>query len=201
MDFRGFAKYVERDGPAYSLWRPPVGAGWHRMIHEALVKIDAIVGGDDSRFRIDQIEEEFGALRFYICVADDPIGKQLPEINDEIERQSAQMCETCGAAARIHNYGGWYGCLCPAHAYEMIEERRLKIDSAGWRLGRIEDRVVLIDMVAGRESGAEKLAEVEANMFVLTQEADAPVPGRRSAIGNEARSEVADRQHATFVAQ
>lgn len=205
MDFRRFEKYVELDELASSPWRPAVGAGWHPMIHEALAKIDALVGGDASRFRIDRIKEKFGALRFYVCVADDAIGKQVLEIKDDIERRSARICETCGAAAQIHNYGGWYGCLCPTHAIKMIDERKIKIGSTHWRLGRINERVALIDKVTGAELGDEKLAEiearVEANMLVLRKEAEAYAVGQKSAVGSEARREVAMWRHARFVAK
>lgn len=204
MDFGRFVKYVELDELAPRPWRPPVGAGWHPMLHEALTKIDTIVGGDASRFRIDQIKEKFGALRFYVRVADEALGKQVLEIKDEIERRSARMCETCGADAQIHNYGGWYGCLCPAHAIEMIEERKIKIGSSEWRLGRIEEKVVLIDKVTCEELGDPKFSEIEArvaeNILKLKQEAEDPMLGRRSAVGSQARSEVAMWQHGKFVA-
>jgi hypothetical protein len=45
MDFRRFVKCVEHDELAPGPWKPPVDAGWHPMIHEALVQIDALVGG------------------------------------------------------------------------------------------------------------------------------------------------------------
>jgi hypothetical protein len=203
MDFERFVKYVELHDLASRPWRPPVGAGWHPMLHDALTKIDAIVGGDASRFRVDQIKEKFGALRFYVRVVDD-LREPVFTIKDEIERRSARTCEVCGADAQIESYGGWYGCLCPTHAIEMLDERKIKIGSTGWRLGRIGRRVALIDKVTGEELGELKFAEIEArvaaNMLALRAAAEAPQLGRKSPVGSEARKEVVLWRHAKFVA-
>jgi hypothetical protein len=72
----------------------------------------------------------------------------------------------------------------------MIEERRLKICSTGWRLGRINERAALIDKSTGEELSDGKFVEiearVEANMVIVREEAGDTVLGQRSAVRSEA---------------
>jgi hypothetical protein len=203
FDFDRFRKYVSGDVPVPTPWKPPVGEGWHAMIFDALQKIDALVGGDASKFKIGQIKEKFGSLRFYCFVDDESAADEVFAIAEEIEARSATMCESCGAPAQIHGYGGWYACLCPHHAMIEIERREMKIGATGWRLGRIDERPAIIDKATGREIGDEKFREIEARVEAtakaLEAEEGARKLGQKSAVGSVARSETAYWRHAKYV--
>ncbi len=204
FDFDRFRKYVADDGPVPSPWKPPVGEGWHALIREALEKIDALVGGDAAKFRIGQIKEKFGSLRFYCFVDDESVADEVFSIAEEIEARSATMCESCGAPAQIHSYGGWYGCLCPSHAMIEIERREMKIGATGWKLGRIDGRPAIIDKATGGEIGDEKFREIEARVAatwkVIEAEEKTQKLGQKSAVGSGARSETVYWRQAKYVA-
>jgi hypothetical protein len=200
-----FRKYLADATTEAVPWVPPVGAGWHSMIVAALEQIDALVGGDASKFQVDQIKEKFGTLRFHCRVEDDALRDAILKIIDDIETRSASMCERCGAPAQVHQYAGWLGCLCPEHAMQEIELRGMKLGARGWKLARIEGRPALIDKSAHGELGDERFAEIEARvvatMRAIAEEEGAGLRlGQRSSVGSSAASEVAQWRHAKFVA-
>jgi hypothetical protein len=206
-DFEKFRKYygVYADAPAP--WKPPVGEGWHGLIFDALVQIDKIVGGDATRFRIDQIKEKFGSLCLY-HTADESVREALDKIEIDLENRSETMCETCGEKAKIYSYSSWYKCLCPTHGAEILFEGEgfKKLSGTGWKLGKIDARVVLIDKSSGGELGDEKLREidarVEANAAAIKAERAANEGrGFKSKIGGAAHNEVVAWRHAKFIAR
>ena len=120
MSFIVFSKYLGLRGDKPSDWQPECDAGWHPMILEALAKIDKIVGGDADKFRIRQIKEKFGELRFYFA-ADDDVRAEIAAIVDAIEKRSRSMCEVCGVdGCSIKSYSGYYKCVCVEHARELM---------------------------------------------------------------------------------
>jgi hypothetical protein len=120
MSFIEFSKYlgIRSDKPSH--WEPECDPGWHPMILEALAQIDAIVGGDADKFRVRQIKEKFGELRFYYS-ADDDVREKIAAIVDAIERRSRSTCEICGVGdCSIRSYRGYYKCVCVEHARELM---------------------------------------------------------------------------------
>jgi hypothetical protein len=116
MSFIAYCKYWGIQGDKPADWEPECDAGWHPMIVDALAKIDAIVGGDAEKFRIRQIKEKFGELRFYFS-ADDDVREKIAAIVDAIEKRSRSMCEVCGVdGCSIRSYSGYYKCVCAEHA-------------------------------------------------------------------------------------
>lgn len=73
-----------------------VDAGWYPLV----IATDRQLTRLDARYRVHQIKEKFGTLRYY-CQAsgDDPDPELLDAmdaITDAAERASATICERCG---------------------------------------------------------------------------------------------------------
>jgi len=201
-DFERFQKYLGVYADVPAPWKPPVGEGWHGIIFDALVKIDAIVKGDPSKFRIEQIKEKFGALCLY-NTADESVREQIDAIEQDLDQKSEFTCEECGARAEIHDYQNWYKCWCPAHAAKFISEHKIVLGARGWKLGKIGERVALIDKETGAELGDAKFKEidtrVEANRATRKRESDAGL--RVSKVKSSASAEIKYWRHARFVAR
>ncbi len=120
MSFDEYRKYLSVDIEEPGDWQPETAPGWHSIILEALAKIDKIVGGDPNKFRIRQIKEKFGELRFYFS-ADDDMRKEISAIIEAIEERSRTMCEECSVGGcKIKSYRGYYRCVCDEHAQELM---------------------------------------------------------------------------------
>lgn len=79
-----------------------VDAGWYTLV----IATDAQLTRLDSHYRVLQIKEKFGTLRYY-CQAsgDDPDPELLDAmdaITDDAERASTLICEHCGALGILH---------------------------------------------------------------------------------------------------
>lgn len=79
-----------------------VDAGWYPLV----IATDAELARLDPDYRVLQIKEKFGTLRYY-CQAsgDDPDPELLDAmdaITDDAERASALICERCGAPGILH---------------------------------------------------------------------------------------------------
>ncbi len=70
----------------------------------------------DTGFRVDQVKEKFGTLRFY-CSTDDTIRRYV----GFAESLSAVTCEQCGAYGKTESVGGWMSTRCKKHS--DIEEK------------------------------------------------------------------------------
>lgn len=79
-----------------------VDAGWYPLV----IATDAQLTQLDPHYRVLQIKEKFGTLRYY-CQAsgDDPNPELLDAmdaITDDAERASATICERCGQPGILH---------------------------------------------------------------------------------------------------
>jgi len=76
----------------------------------------------EHRFKVTQVKEKFGTLRFYVNGATDKIYNMI----SEAENKSYTTCEVCGADAKPVKRGGWYATLCTDCAekkdYKLIKE-------------------------------------------------------------------------------
>lgn len=123
-DFTPFLKYIPN---ATSDWLPPVGEGWHAIVHDLLSEIDKIVAEHTVLiFVVDQIKEKFGGLRVYCRVdqlAPDDVRQHISEIVNKHSTRASSTCEQCGAPGRIGSYfTGYYRALCRPHAIAHLRE-------------------------------------------------------------------------------
>lgn len=92
-----------------------IGRGWLPIVEE----LDREIAEIDPDYRINQIKEKFGGLRFYIeLVTDDEEERNhIYELVNEAEAKCDVMCEICGEEGKI---GGkrWLKCRCKEHARE-----------------------------------------------------------------------------------
>lgn len=97
-------------------------SGWLPLLedlHENLVVID-------PDYKILQIKEKFGGLRYYAqCTK--PCSEQFFALIHDAESQSYKICETCGAkTGRLaRSERGWVKTVCDQH---RIEQNRTWID-------------------------------------------------------------------------
>ena len=97
------------------------GDGWKDIIHRTHEKLEYI----DPKYKISQIKEKFGGLRYYYNHSfesyDDVRRKIMDDIVTAAELEASRTCELCGAnnlgdevEVRVHNY--WYFGYCKSCA-------------------------------------------------------------------------------------
>ncbi len=101
------------------MWGVECGGGWSGLIRDLLGTLEGSLRLEREQyidgefpFRIDQIKEKFGTLRFYVSGA---ASDSMMEAIMEAESLSARTCERCGApgAVRVSRAGFWLKTLCP----------------------------------------------------------------------------------------
>lgn len=101
--------------------------GWWPLIAEIDKKMKLMW----PNYKIDQIKEKFGTLRFYWHISledenwlamNEDIRNTIYEIMSDIvyaaEAKSAYVCEECGKRGSLRR-GGWVRTLCARHAIEQ----------------------------------------------------------------------------------
>jgi hypothetical protein len=92
--------------------------GWNKIITILLSRLEDHLAANPEKFidcefpfRIDQIKEKFGTLRFYVSGA--ASDEMMMDI-DDAEVQSANACEVCAKRGVVHvsNGGFWLKTLC-----------------------------------------------------------------------------------------
>ncbi len=119
---------VAEDYPKVFQGGPPrcgmgIGLGWENLLRELLQAIEDLLPAE-SDFKVDQIKEKFGGLRFYIFSQTLPEKtlKRIRKLIDFTEGLSFVTCEVCGSrgyAGTESSRYGWIKTLCPEH----VEER------------------------------------------------------------------------------
>ena len=85
------------------------GTGWYDILYKLSKDINEIVTRDNlTDFRVVQVKEKFGTLRYYTNHSTDDIYKLIREA----ENKSEITCEKCGASATLSVTKGWYEVLC-----------------------------------------------------------------------------------------
>ena len=82
--------------------------GWCDLIYELHNKIVEI----DPNYKILQIKEKFGRLRFYFSSQLSDQWDTLHNLVDEYEAKSGHICEECGAEGFQAMFGGWVVTSC-----------------------------------------------------------------------------------------
>ncbi len=103
-------------------WGFECGDGWEPLIRTLSAEVEAIIVAmpekERKKFRVKQVKEKFGTLRFYMGIAHDAIHAAI----ERAEQVSAVTCETCGAAGKMRN-NGWISVLCDEHQAERQKKR------------------------------------------------------------------------------
>lgn len=109
------------------------GQGWKGIIKDTDAKLKFV----DPNYKIVQIKEKFGGLRYYYdqSVEYDSVPSRIMEdIVRSAEHYASRTCERCGTSkpsakveVRLHKY--WYFGYCQACADSCIAEREAWFES------------------------------------------------------------------------
>lgn len=121
----GLAKILRRIQPDDGQWID-CGRGWYPLI----VKLDADLTDIAPGYRLFQVKEKFGGLRYYAespraededgCeYVNQEIDGPFNELIHEAEVRSMTICELCGQPGSPQQVRGWIRTLCPACREEV----------------------------------------------------------------------------------
>ena len=92
--------------------------GWHNIIHDLLETIKHhCVKYNLKGFKILQVKEKFGGLRFYYGFEDmyDTDMDCIDQYVAQAEKRAGETCEYCGMPGEIQGKT-WLKCVCKEHA-------------------------------------------------------------------------------------
>lgn len=141
---------TEQDGGVYDLysaWGLEMGSGWFQLIWDMCTEITAAYeeAGEPIDIVVDQAKEKFGTLRFYWRPRDqkimfhafDNLGggssmrvrpgfsevhQKVGEIVSRYEKESAHVCEICGAPGCLRTNLGRVQTLCEEDYHGLLEK-------------------------------------------------------------------------------
>jgi len=108
-------------------WGFAVGDGWYQLVKQLLLDIEKLyrLYPDDFKgFRIEQVKEKFGGLRFYVnhypnCGVPDVLPtveffekNPLAKLIADAEEASFTICEDCGSDGKLRQDRSWVRTLC-----------------------------------------------------------------------------------------
>lgn len=89
--------------------------GWRSIV----LKLDEDLAQIDPHYKVDQIKEKFGGLRYYVTLSDDVTEEQRNQIYDLIDKAEARSVETCDVCGNPGEHGttsrGWIVTRCNEH--------------------------------------------------------------------------------------
>lgn len=95
-------------------WRTlSIGEGWLPIVE----RLDRDLRAIYPDYRVQQVKEKFGGLRFYARTSGD--GELFQARIREAEAEAKRTCEVCGASGTNRvNPRGWWRTVCNEHAQE-----------------------------------------------------------------------------------
>lgn len=88
------------------------GRGWLELIMACHYKLESL----DPNYKILQIKEKYGNLRYYFSTnTDDETRRKMQNIAFDYEERSCEVCEECGYPGTLEKFEGWYKTLCDTH--------------------------------------------------------------------------------------
>jgi len=93
------------------------GDGWYDLIDDLCRELSKLDLPKD--FRVQQIKEKFGGLRFYVA----PETDEVRELISRFERLSYEVCEACGEPGEERKTK-WIRTLCDYHYDLIINDRK-----------------------------------------------------------------------------
>ncbi len=107
-----FPRLFRGEQPMIMGWVMP---GWNGLVRDLLQKIDAeLTDAEAAEFRVAQVKEKFGALRFY-CDAPEAARARIVPFIREAEQASETICDRCGKPGEVRDNEGWFATLCDEH--------------------------------------------------------------------------------------
>jgi translation initiation factor 2 beta subunit (eIF-2beta)/eIF-5 len=101
-----------------TLWGFECGDGWYNLLSDLCKELKEAVDvekwEDGWEFKVLQVKEKYGGLRFYIGSATELIF----DIIDKYEALSYTVCEICGEPGKLSEKNRWYSTLCQKHREE-----------------------------------------------------------------------------------
>lgn len=112
-----------------------IGDGWFSILDNLCKEIDPLVS---ENFKVTQIKEKFGGLRFYYDLEDyhhfdilysshisfDNIRNKINKLIAKAEADSFETCEICGDPASLDKSSFWVKSLCEFHKLERENGRQ-----------------------------------------------------------------------------
>jgi hypothetical protein len=116
---------MENDYPDLFTCHPECGAGWETLLRDLFDVVKARIT-DPAQFRLLQIKEKFGGLRFYYGLEDvsDEAREAIRNAVDAAEEKSFKTCELTGKPGKLISRNGW---IC-VRADEDIKETDIVYD-------------------------------------------------------------------------
>jgi hypothetical protein len=84
--------------------------GWFDLVWRLCEQIEAVVDELEEPFKVEQVKEKFGGLRFYTNSGNKAIFTLIKTAEDE----SFHICEVCGQQGTRRD-GAWIQTLCDVH--------------------------------------------------------------------------------------
>lgn len=104
--------FIKDEYRAISMFGFECGDGWYRILEQLIDHIDSYIKhkykDQDFNFKITQIKEKFGGLRFYFNGGDEIIH----ELTRYAEHMSYFTCEYCGSTTDVMRSQGWIVTAC-----------------------------------------------------------------------------------------
>lgn len=82
-----------------------VNSGWFKLLFDLNKELEALI----PDYRIFQVKEKFGGLRFYTAYA---YSDEFEAIIEKYEELSLKTCEYCGRPGTINDTRSWIKTLC-----------------------------------------------------------------------------------------
>ena len=110
------------------IWGFDVGEGWFNLIVELSDSLSQLVleinkkeenNSNLMNFKVCQIKEKFGGLRFNIGPVPEEYSTQVHELISCAELKSFTICEVCGEKGSLRTDIGWIRTLCDKHYLEI----------------------------------------------------------------------------------
>lgn len=93
---------------------PECSDGWKKLLFDLSKEVWQIIKHDKGckNFRVVQIKEKFGTLRYYNIGRSSGPYEIITNIIQKYENLSAVTCEKCGKSAKLRDHEGWLMTLC-----------------------------------------------------------------------------------------
>jgi len=106
-----------------------VDEGWYQLI----VDCDAELTGLDPEYRLEQVKEKFGGLRYYFRPSEKCDKLTFLKMKDVIYKYEGLARQTCEATGKpgvmMRSIGGWYKTLNPEYAAETLHYAKYSVYS------------------------------------------------------------------------